>query len=170
LEVIRRFYYRSLIPAWLALAEIAKVFGDKVGGFIEEAAARVALAWAVLRGKSPKPVEKRWWNRATETPALVDVYSWVDDRLIFSVLVWPSLESVADEADYVHRQRVEEDTGVIAKGAADKAWSTYWEVDYGLVWDHKRQVWAAGDGFAYEPPVLATGSLERRGVLPNEQM
>ena len=71
-------------------------FADGVGGFVEEAIARTSLAWAVLRGKSPKPAKKRWWNRATEAPILIDVFDWTDERHVFSVLVWPALE-VPDE-------------------------------------------------------------------------
>jgi hypothetical protein len=67
-------------------------FADAVGGFIEEAVERTSLEWAVLRGKAPKPVERRWWNRATEAPVLIDVWAWSSDRNIFSVLVWPALE------------------------------------------------------------------------------
>jgi hypothetical protein len=125
-------------------------FANAVGAAIEEAAERLSLAWAVLRGKSPKPLEKRWWNRATETPVLVDVYDWTDDRLIFSVLVWPSLESGADEADYVYHKRVREVIGAIARGSADKLWSTRWELDYGLRWDRRRECWVGTDGHAYD--------------------
>jgi hypothetical protein len=41
---------------------------------------------------------------------------------------------------------------VIARCAAELTWSTRYEVDYGLRWDHERQVWVATDGFAYAPP------------------
>ena len=36
--------------------------------------------------------------------------------------------------------------------AAEMAWSTRFEVDYGLRWDHERRVWAssAEDGFTYD--------------------
>jgi hypothetical protein len=125
-------------------------FANAVGALLEEAAARVVLAWAVLRGKSPKPVEKRWWNRATETPVLVDVYDWTDDRLIFSVLVWPSLESDANDAHYIYHQRVEEVLNAIARGGAERMWSTRWELDYGVRWDAKRECWVDGDGHRYD--------------------
>ena len=116
---------------------------------MEEAIARTSLAWAVLRGRSPKPLEKRWWNRATETPTLVDFYSWVDDRLIFSVLVWPPLESGPATAERDHRDRVGEVIEAIARGAAEKIWSTRWEVSE-LAWDHRRECWVDGDGHAYD--------------------
>lgn len=61
----------TLARWWLATA-------DAVGAFIEEVAFRVVLAWAILRGRSPKPVEKRPWNRALETPILVDVWEWTN--------------------------------------------------------------------------------------------
>jgi hypothetical protein len=127
-------------------------FADAVGGFIEEAAFRVVLAWAVLRGKSPKPVEKRWWNRSAEAPVLVDVYDWTNERHIFSVLVWPALEVAPKKADYAQRERANTVRQVIAKGASEMMWSTRFEVDYGLRWDHQRQVWVATDGFAYAVP------------------
>jgi hypothetical protein len=38
------------------------------------------------------------------------------------------------------------------QGISEMMWSTRYEVDYGLRWDHKRQVWAAADGFAYGMP------------------
>jgi hypothetical protein len=128
-------------------------FANAVGIFIEEAAFRTTLAWAVLRGTSPKPVEKRWWNAEAEAPVLVDVYSWVDERRIFSVLVWPALEvSPLRDASYALRERAKLVREVIARGAAEMAWGTRFEVDYGLQWDRRRQVWVASDGFAYAPP------------------
>jgi hypothetical protein len=136
---------------WLRLA-------DAVGGFIEEAIARTSLAWVVLRGRSPKPLEKRWWNRGLEIPTLVDFYSWVDDRLIFSVLVWPSLESSRQDASHDHHQRVEAVLEAVAKGAAEKMWSTSWEVDYGLTWDHSRKCWLDGGGHAYDGSRFGAGS------------
>ncbi len=111
-----------------------------------------------MRGKSPKPLEKRWWNRATETPVLLDVYDWTTDRLIFSVLIWPSLESSAYEADNVFRQRVGEVKEAIARGVADKAWCTRFETDYGLRWDHKRECWVDSDGHAHDGSRFAAGS------------
>jgi hypothetical protein len=52
---------------------------------------------------------------------------------------------------------------VIAKGASEMMWSTRFEVDYGLRWDHERQVWAASDGFAYDGERLYDYS--RRGEV-----
>jgi len=121
-----------------------------VGACIEEGAARIALAWAVLRGKSPKPIERRWWNRATETPILVDVLDWTNERHIFSILIWPVLEVAPEKASYAHRERAKLVRHVIAKGASEMMWSTRFETDYGLRWDHERQVWTAEDGFAYD--------------------
>ena len=127
-------------------------FANAVGAFIEEAAFRTSLAWAVLRGRSPKPVEKRWWNRATEPPVLVDVWDWTNDRHIFSILVWPALEVPPERAARAQQERAKLVRQVIARGAAELTWSTHYEVDYGLRWDHERQVWEATDGFAYAPP------------------
>jgi hypothetical protein len=105
-----------------------------------------------LRGKSPKPVEKRWWNRASETPVLVDVWDWTNGRHIFSILVWPALEVPPSSAARAQQERAKLVRQVIARGAAELTWSTRYEVDYGLRWDHERQVWVATDGFAYAPP------------------
>ncbi len=142
----------TLARWWLACA-------DAVGGFIEEAASRAVLAWAVLWGKSPKPVEKRWWNRATETPVLVDVYDWTNDRHIFSILVWPALEVPPERAHRAQEERAKLVRQVIARGAAELMWSTRYEVDYGLRWDPDREVWAATDGFAYAPPERVGGGV-----------
>jgi hypothetical protein len=134
-------------------------FADAVGGFIEEAAFRVELAFDVLAGRKPQRVERRWWNRSAETPTLVDAYSWVDERLIFSVIIWPSLESTHESADSDMRERTEQVLDAIARGASQRMWSTRWELDYGLRWDHEREVWTAGDGFAYAVPERGEGGL-----------
>jgi hypothetical protein len=49
-----------------------------------------------------------------------------------------------------HGERVGEILEAIARGSADKAWSVRWEIDGGLWWDAKRQVWVGEDGFAYD--------------------
>jgi hypothetical protein len=81
---------------------------------------------------------------------LVELYSWVDDRRIASILIWPSLEAEAEDAAYDQMQRVEQIKDVVLRGATDMAWSMRLEVDYGLEWDHERNVWVASDGFAYD--------------------
>jgi L-alanine-DL-glutamate epimerase-like enolase superfamily enzyme len=43
-------------------------------GESDEAAFRLALAFDVLIGRMPRQVERRWWNRAAESPVLIDVY------------------------------------------------------------------------------------------------
>jgi hypothetical protein len=121
-------------------------------GCIEQRSLRTSLACAVLRGKAPKPVEKRWWNRATEAPVLLDVWDWTDDRHIFSVLVWPALEIPPERAHEAHRERAKQVSRVIHAGAAEMTWSTRYEMDYGLRWDAERQVWVATDGFACATP------------------
>jgi hypothetical protein len=126
-----------------------------VGSFLDEAAFRLVLALDVIAGRMPRQVERRWWNRAVETPVLIDVYDWTDERRIFSALVWPSLETSAHDA-YAHHQRLEAVKRVIARGAAEMAWSTRYETDYGLRWDHERQVWTASDEFAYDGDKAAT--------------
>jgi hypothetical protein len=100
------------------------VVADAVGGFIEEAAERVSLAWVALRGKSPKPVKRRWWSRSAETPVLIDCFDWTSERLIFSVIVWPSLESPPESADDDLHERTEQVVSAIARGASERMWST----------------------------------------------
>jgi hypothetical protein len=135
-----------------ALARAWHAFADAFGRFIDEAAFRTSLAWAVLRGRSPKPVEKRWWNRAQETPVLIDVWDWTDERHIFSVVVWPNLEVPPEKAAYAQQMRAKQVMRVIHAGTAEMAWSTRYEVDYGLTGDHERGAWEASDGFAYATP------------------
>jgi len=136
---------------WLA-------FANGVGDFLEEAFFRLALAFNVLVGRVPLKTEKRSWIRSVETPVLVDVFDWTTDRLLFSVLVWPPLERPGQDAPYEHHQRVEAVLEAIAKGAKEKMWSTYWEVDYGLTWDHSRECGVDGDGHRYDGSRFGAGS------------
>jgi hypothetical protein len=69
-----------------------RAFASAVADFLDECAFRAGLAWAVLLGRVPRQVERRRWNRAIETPVLIDARDWTNGRLLFSVLVWPSLE------------------------------------------------------------------------------
>jgi hypothetical protein len=79
----------------------------------------------------------------------VDCYDWINDRLVFSVLIWPVLAAPPDEAYSRHDELVEAVLDAIAKGAAEKMWSVRWEV-YGLTWDHSRKCWVDGDGHCYD--------------------
>jgi hypothetical protein len=143
-----------------ALLRLWHTFANAVGSFLDEAAFRSSLAWAVLRGKAPKPVEKRWWNRSLETPILIDVHDWTNERHIFSVLIWPALEVAPEEASRAQAARTREVLRVIHAGAAEMAWSTQYMVDYGLTWDHERQVWEASDGFAFDgAPFAGVGGV-----------
>ena len=138
---------------WLTFATVA-------GDFLEELIFRTSLAWAVLRGTSPRPIEKRWWNRATETPILVSVFDWTDERRIFSCLVWPCLEAPAERAARAQEERVKQVMRILHAGAAEMAWSTRYELDYDLKWDPDREVWTGSDGFVYayvEERALARG-------------
>jgi hypothetical protein len=110
---------------------------------------RLVLAFDVIARRMPRQVERRRWNRSTETPVLVDVFDWTDERRIFSVLVWPSLESGPRDA-HAHHQRVEEIKKAIAKGVPEMAWSTHFETVYGLRWNPERQVWTGTDGYAFD--------------------
>ena len=134
MEVARRWWWA--LVSWL-------------GALLEEACFRLVLAFDVLSGRKPQRVERRWWNRATETPILIDVYDWTDERRIFSVLVWPSLEAPAERAARAQEERVKQVMRILHAGAAEMAWSTRYEVDYDLKWDPDREVWTASDGFAY---------------------
>jgi hypothetical protein len=122
-----------------------------LGAFLEEARFRVGLAASVLLGRMPAPVEMRWWNRAIETPSLVEVHDWINERKMFSVLVWPSLQVPEEEAGEAHAERLQMVKDTIARGAAEQAWSLMFYVDDSLSWDHERKVWVGHDGFAYAP-------------------
>jgi hypothetical protein len=64
----------------------------------------------------------------------------------------PALEVAPERAASAQEESMKQVVRVLHAGAAEIAWSTRYEVDYGLRWDHKRQVWAAADGFAYGMP------------------
>ncbi len=127
-----------------------RAFADALGSFLDEAAFRVVLACRVIAGRLPLEVERRHWNRSVEAPILVHVCDWTDDRRIFSAVIWPPLESSLEDALRGHRVRVDQVKAVIARGAAEMAYSTRFSTDYGLKFDHERQVWTASDGFAYD--------------------
>jgi hypothetical protein len=108
------------------------------------------LAYNVTTGRVPLQSEKRWHNRSAETPVLIDVLDWTNDRRICSVLVWPSLESEPQAAELDHFERVQQVKQVLAKGATEQALSTRFDVDWGLSWSHERKCWVAQDGYAYD--------------------
>ena len=121
-----------------------------MGNLLEEAASRFVLALNVIVGRLPLEVEKRSWNRSLEAPVVVEVGDWTDNRRIFTVLVWPPLESPVETTAYDHRERVRLVKQAIARGGNEMAWSTRFETDYGLVWDQEREVWVGSDGFSYD--------------------
>ena len=152
MAIAKTFWLRlreTVISLWIAFAEVLIAF---VEDFVEEVIFRVGLACRILAGRVPLKAERRWWNRSLETPVLVDVVDFSDERLLFSVLIWPALESGPRgfDSDRAHRERVEEVLAVIAKGAAEQMWSTRWDADWGLEWDPGRRAWVATDGFAYD--------------------
>jgi hypothetical protein len=118
--------------------------------FVSEAAFRAELAFDVLRGRVPMVRPRRWWNRNVEPPTLIDVRDWTADRLLFSVLVWPPLEEPAETKARDHHERVHQVIRVLHEGATEMAWSTRYDVDDGLRWDAKREVWVGSDGFAHD--------------------
>ena len=142
MEVAKRIWERL----GLAVSGALDAFED----FMDEVSFRAGLAYRILRGRVPLQSEKRPWIRSVEAPTLCDVYSWIDDRLLFSILVWPSLESDRDNALLDQRERVEEVLGAFAEGAKEKMWSTYWEVEPNLKWDNSREVWTDYQGHAYD--------------------
>ncbi len=62
------------------------------------------------------------------------------------------------EANTVQHDRLRAITEAIAIGAAQKRWSSYWEVDYDLVWDNDRECWVDGDGYRYDGSRFGVGS------------
>ena len=148
----------------LKLSSLWYAFANAVGGFLEEAAFRLVLAFKVLSGRVPLRTERRSWSKVVEAPVLVDLYDWTNDRRIASVLVWPPLEAEPPEAFELHEERVEEVISAISRGAAEKAWCTRWEIDDSLRWDPDRQVWAAQDGFAYASGATSEARRERDGA------
>ena len=145
MEVMARFWLRF----WGRIALAVSLALDAFEDFVDEASFRAGLAYRILRGRVPLQSEKRPWIRSVEGPTLCDVYSWIDDRLLFSILIWPSLESDLDNALRDQRERVEEVLGTFANGAAEKMWSTYWEIE-NLEWDNDREVWVDSEQHAYD--------------------
>jgi hypothetical protein len=148
---MRDTYYKRILPLWLA-------FADAVGGFLEEVAFRVELAFKVLAGRVPIETEKRPWVRSVNRPVLVDAYDWTTDRRLFSVLVWPPLEISLEEASSVHLDRLEQVKEVVCRGAAQMAVSLYLETDYGLRWDNDRECWIDSHGHRYDGSRFGAGS------------
>ena len=127
---------------------------------------RTTLAFKVLAGRLPIETHKHWWNRNVESPVALECRSWVDDRRIFTALIWPSLESEDHEAGSDHFERVSQVRLALAKGVAEMAWSTHFEIDWDLKWDHDRKCWVASDGFAYDglrETDIQSGETPRRG-------
>jgi hypothetical protein len=155
--LVARFWRGRVAPALEAFAAAVAAFAGQVWF-------RISLAFDVLAGRMPRRTDKRPWVRSVEAPILADVRDWTTDRLIFSVLVWPPLEADGRDACRIHRGRAEEVMGPFARGPADKAWSTYWEVDHGLLWVHEREVWVDGDGHAYDGSRFGIGGRPPRAA------
>ncbi len=143
----------------VALRHYWRVVRDAVSSAAREAGFRISLAWSVLLGRFPIYRERRWWNRATETPILVDVEDWRDERLLFSILVWPSLESSVPTALRDQETRTRQAKEAFGRACNDLAWTTRFDTDFGLRWDPEREVWTAADGFSYEPPAKLGGGV-----------
>ena len=154
----RRFWHRLAATAkhaWIA-------FATATATFLEECILRVGLAFNILVGRVPQRTNKRPWVRSAETPVLVDCYDFTNDRQLFSILVWPPLESSREDAIYDHYQRVEGVLDAIAKGTEEKVWSMQWVVDYDLRWDPSRRVWVDGDDHRYDGARFGAELLRRR--------
>ena len=129
---------------------MGRIWREWVGPFLAACAFRVGLAFDVLAGRVPRVSPRRWWTRSVETPLLVEAYDWTDERLLFSVLVWPALEEPATDSYHLQRERTRQVLEVLHRGAGELAWSTRYDVHDGLVWDDERQVWAGPDAFPYD--------------------
>jgi hypothetical protein len=127
-------------------------FANAVGAFLDEAKFRTLLCLNVALGRIPTETKHRRWNPEMERPAVLHVRDWVTGRHILSVVVWPPLESKSHDAFFAMDRRVEQAKAVIAEGCASMAWSTAFEVEYGLTWDPARKVWTDSSGFSYECP------------------
>jgi hypothetical protein len=157
-EVIKSF--------WLNVKALTLRGARAVGAFLDECAFRITLAFRVIFGLVPVEQERRPWDRAIETPALLDVYDWTNGRLIFSVLVWPPLESEISESDDAFYERIQEVKQVVYAGAQDKALTTFIETTYGLRWDPGRVCWVDRDGHGYDGNrEIVRARLEGRGGL-----
>ncbi len=143
MEVARGFWRERVGPFFAALFVTLWAFWD-------EATFRSSLAWAVVSGSVPLERERRWWNRAAEAPVLIDVSDCTDERLVFSVLVWPCLESDRHLVGFDHERRVRDVNEAIAKGCTEMSWSTRFDTDHTLRWDQKRGAWVASDGCAFD--------------------
>jgi hypothetical protein len=78
---------------------------------------------------------------------------------------WP-LEQPAESKERDQHERVHQLIRVLHEGATEMAWSTRYDVDDGLTWDAKREVWVGSDGFAYDGERLFDYSRGGRGI-PN---
>jgi hypothetical protein len=124
-------------------------FANALVSFLEEAAFRIELVWAVILGRVPIERERRLWNRSVESPILVDAYDFTDSRLLFSLLVWPSLESPAHRARRDQEARLREIKESFGNVCTDRAWSVLFQTQY-LEWDSDREAWVSDDGHAYD--------------------
>ena len=114
--MVARFWRGRIAPVLEALAAA-------VAAFVAESRFRISLAFDVLAGRTPMVRPRRWWNRNTEPPTLIDVHDWTNDRLIFSVLVWPPLEERPETKARDHHERVHQVIRVLHEGATEMAWS-----------------------------------------------
>ena len=94
---------------------------NRLGDFLDEAAFRCAIAWRVLIGKLPLEEERREWDRGREVPILMEVTDWQDNRILFSILVWPTGGNSLLEAHQDHAKRAEQVRHSFAKVCSDRA-------------------------------------------------
>jgi hypothetical protein len=110
------------------LALLFAAFAEAVGSFLDVAAARLTLAFYVLMGWSPPSTDSgRFWNRAIEVPVIVHIKQWSDQRILYSILVWPATEYPEEDAREGHQHRVDAIKEAVAKGASEKMWSVQFE-------------------------------------------
>ena len=118
-----------------------------MGDVLDECAIRLELAFDVLAVMLPRQRPLRFWNRSLEPPVLIDASDWTSERLLFSVLVWPALESDDPRAQHERARQVLE---VLHAGATEMAWSSRYDTEDGLTWAADREVWVGSDGFAFD--------------------
>jgi hypothetical protein len=119
---------------------------DWLGALLEEVAFRLEVAFKVLVGRVPLERAQHKWLRHQRTPVEVTVYDWSTNRLLFSVIIWPPLEREGYEYLEDFEERIQDIKQVIATGVGERGWSTLLRTNYGLEWDHRREVWTDGQG------------------------
>jgi hypothetical protein len=145
--MLRGFYHDRVVAA---IGNLWRAFACALANFLDEAAFRLVLASCVIAGRMPRQEERRWWNRAVEAPVLIDVLDCGLTTGASSACSCGRRWSLRQMRPPATTESARAVMRTISRGAADMSWSTRFETDYGLKWDHERQVRTARDGFAYD--------------------